>query len=457
MPTRTPQQKDELIEDQQSREESFHKEVQSAPASETDKSSDNEARQTRKRILEEAATVGGSDGVKRRRILTPPDVSSVSTKANSVDPSYPGVGTCLSPQESYSLCMYPALRSLNQQQNPISKTQPDLQVTWAELSSDSPSSSTICPKASQTLSVVPRDEYPPNRKSTTVASVETLVRPSTSSPQIQDPLAAKCSQPNPELSSESPSVNPAVIPALLSYNDHAQSMLGNAIQIKPIPDYGCKSTNYNPHQIPQPQGNTDTTVGCQLPIKTITTDKPDQTNQLFMGGYNEQDHTVVNRGTLPASGDRHFSHMAYVTNGHSGRLSSEAAVVHKIPDTTLVYPRSLYPSGGYPTNGLYPRQIYPEQKGNRFSLPPFGQSVATPMHPRWLSLEMQQLMMQQQQLMMQQQQLIMQQQPQLEQAAMQQQPQPEQAVMQQQRMMQQPQQEQAMMQEQAISSSRSRQ
>ncbi|KAM7373139.1 hypothetical protein PAMP_008018 [Pampus punctatissimus] len=636
LPTRTPQQKDALIEDQQSREESFHKEMQSFPASETDKSSDNEARQTRKRMLEEAGVVGGSDGVKHRRILTPPDVSSVSTKANSVDPSYPGVGTYLGPQESYSLCMQPALRLLIHQ-NTISKTQPDLRVKQAE----SPSSSTICPKASQTLSVVPRDEYPPTRKSTTVASVETLVRPCTSSPQIQDPLAAKCSslqpisQPSPESSSDTTSVNPAVTPALLSSNDHdtvpgpdrqntsiedcpqfkhllallrerksipcksaqynaeittscptnssegvagrwdsegvqagsqignnekrwdseipvvkatvkksppstnnigmlstaapavlgyenqqvnpnancvlsainsslegyvtggnflfkategeatgtmlptggtanlsdlqhrgsvtAQSMLGNAIQITQIPDYGSKSTNYNPGQIPQPQGNTDTdnTVGCQLPIKTITTDKPDPTNQRFMGDYNEQDHTEVNRGTLPASGDYgHLSNMAYVTDGHSGRLSSEAAVVHKMPDTPLVYPRNLYQSGGYPTSGLYP-----EQKGNGFSLPSFGQSLATPMPPGWLSLEMQQLMMQrqlqQQQRMMQQQEMIQLQQeqammrrPQQEQVMMRQQQQvmmrQQQQVMmrqwqQEQAMMRQPQQEQAMM------------
>ncbi|XP_042292107.1 uncharacterized protein LOC121913511 [Thunnus maccoyii] len=572
LPLGTPQQKDKQPEDWQSQEESFHREMQSSPASETDKSSDNSVRQRkRKHRLEEVAKVGDLDSVKQRRILSPPDVGSVPSKANSVDPSYPGASTCLSPQETCRKLSTQThtLRSLNnQQQNRIS--QPDLQGKQAEVLSEF-LSSTVCPKTSQTLSLSPSDEYPPTRKRPTVASVETLVRPCTNSPKLQDPLAAKrtdsslqpISQPSPKSTSYSTSVNPAATlaplsstgqdtwlgpdgltmsmvdltkfeglkalmrerkskmspcksdldnaeittscatnfskgvtnrqdskcvlagsqvaknqkrwdskiqvvkaqvkkgppstnslegmistaaPVVLGYenqrvnpngscaisainssfegyltegnqaagtmlptagtanssdqkhqgSDTAHSMFGNVSQITPILGYGRVATNHNSGQMPQPRGNTYSTEVCQFPIKTITTVMPDPTNQQFMGGYNKQDHTEVHRGAQPASGGYgHFSYMAYVTNGHSGFPSSEAAAGYTTLDTPSVYSGSLHQS-----------KNYPEQEGNGFSLPSFGHSLATPVPPGWMSLEMQKqlMVMQQQQLVTQQQQ-----------------------------------------------------
>ncbi|XP_037651821.1 uncharacterized protein LOC119503881 isoform X6 [Sebastes umbrosus] len=205
----SPQQKDKQPESRQSPEESLPTEVQPSQALETDQRSDNGAKQkTEKHPLEEMD--GDLDGVKQR---SPLDVTRVSPKADPVISPFSGAGTCLSPQEQ------PEPRPpVSQHQRPI----PELQVKQVELHSESPSSSIVCPKTSQTLSVSPRDEYFPTRKRAAVESIETLVRSCTNNPQLEDPLPALCSELQPisaESASESTSVKPAATSTLLSPMD----------------------------------------------------------------------------------------------------------------------------------------------------------------------------------------------------------------------------------------------
>lgn len=177
---------------------------------------------TEKHRLEETVMDGNLDGNKRRRVSSPLDVTSVSSKADSVVSSLPGADTCHSPQETCrSLSVQPELRPpVSQSQRPI----PELQVKIAEVPSESPSSS-FSPKTSQTLSVSPRNECLPTRKRPAVTSLETLIRPDTNNPQLDDPLPAKhkcshsqqpISQPSTESDSESTPVNPVATSTLLS-------------------------------------------------------------------------------------------------------------------------------------------------------------------------------------------------------------------------------------------------
>ncbi|XP_074468997.1 uncharacterized protein LOC141754075 isoform X2 [Sebastes fasciatus] len=205
----SPQQKDKQPESRQSPEESLPTEVQPSQALETDQRSDNGAKQkTEKHPLEEMD--GDLDGVKQR---SPLDVTRVSPKADPVISPFSGAGTCLSPQEQ------PEPRPpVSQHQRPI----PELKVKQVELHSESPSSSIVCPKTSQTLSVSPRDEYFPTRKRAAVESIETLVRSCTNNPKLEDPLPAQCSELQPisaESASESTSVKPAATSTLLSPMD----------------------------------------------------------------------------------------------------------------------------------------------------------------------------------------------------------------------------------------------
>ncbi|XP_051246988.1 uncharacterized protein LOC127358158 isoform X2 [Dicentrarchus labrax] len=196
-----------------------------------------------------------------------------------------------------------------------------------------------------------------------------------------------------------------------------QSMFVNVSQFIPT-SFHCVANNHNSGQIPQGNTDTDSPGGGQLPIDSIITARPELPNQQFMGGYNAQDHTEVNRGhqvahSLPTvataspsdslaalGGYGQYSQMAYVTNGDvPGYLSSEA-VGYTTQDNL---------SESYTKRVFYTSQIYPEQV-NRFG------HLATSMSSGWPEIQQQQQLMQrqlmQQQLMQQQlmQQQLMQQQ-----------------------------------------------
>ncbi|XP_039676067.1 uncharacterized protein LOC120571276 isoform X2 [Perca fluviatilis] len=213
----TPQQKDQQPEARQSPEESLPVKMQPAQAPETGHSGTGSGarHKTEKHNLEE--TVGDLDGVKQSTVLSRLDVTSVSSKPASVVSRIPGTGACLSPQEQ------PEPRHpVSQHQRPF----PELQVKQAEVNSESPSSSIVSPKTSETQSVSPRDKYLPTSKKNkrkkkekskgpTVGSVETLARSFPSNPQHEDPF----SQSDPQVASESTSVNPPATSTLLSSKD----------------------------------------------------------------------------------------------------------------------------------------------------------------------------------------------------------------------------------------------
>ncbi|XP_051246992.1 uncharacterized protein LOC127358160 isoform X3 [Dicentrarchus labrax] len=186
-----------------------------------------------------------------------------------------------------------------------------------------------------------------------------------------------------------------------------QSMFVNVSQFIPT-SFHCVANNHNSGQIPQGNTDTDSPGGGQLPIDSIITARPELPNQQFMGGYNAQDHTEVNRGhqvthSLPTvataspsdslaalGGYGQYSQMAYVTNGDvPGYLSSEAVGYTTQDNLSERYTKRVF----------YTSQIYPEQV-NRFG------HLATPMPPGWLEIQQQQQLMQrqlmQQQLMQQQ-------------------------------------------------------
>ncbi|XP_031179178.2 uncharacterized protein LOC116067032 isoform X4 [Sander lucioperca] len=209
----TPQQKDQQPEAQQSPEESLPMKMQPAQTPETGHSGTGARQKTEKHNLEE--TVEDLDGVKQSTVLSL-DVTSISSKPASVVSHFPGAAACLSPQEQ------------PEPRHPVSQHQrsfPELQVKQAEVHSESPSSSLVSPKTSQTQSVSPRDKYLPTskngrrrkkkRKKRKGPAVETLARTFPSNTQLEDPF----SQPNPQVASESTSVNPPATPTLLSPMD----------------------------------------------------------------------------------------------------------------------------------------------------------------------------------------------------------------------------------------------
>ncbi|XP_070840063.1 uncharacterized protein [Chaetodon trifascialis] len=183
LPISALQQKDQQPE--QSREQSLPTAKQSTQARETDQGGDDEAVQkTGEHHFEETTMTGDLFEVKQGRVLSPLDVTSVSSKANSVVFPFLGADTCndmtQKPQESCrSLSMQPELRP------------PDSQSCVVKLHSESPSSSTVSLKDSQTLSVSPKDKCLPIRKRPAVTSLEALVRPATNNGQLEDPLPAK--------------------------------------------------------------------------------------------------------------------------------------------------------------------------------------------------------------------------------------------------------------------------
>lgn len=169
---------------------------------------------------------GNLDGDKQRSVLNPLDLTSVSSNADSVASSLPGADTCHSPQETCrSLSMQPfyATPPVSQHQRPI----PKLQVKKAGVHLESPTSS-VNPKASQALSVSPRNECLPTRKRRAVTSLETQIKPDTDNPQLDHPLPAKrtcshsqqpISQPSTESASKFTSVNPDATFTLLPPKD----------------------------------------------------------------------------------------------------------------------------------------------------------------------------------------------------------------------------------------------
>ncbi|XP_076610681.1 uncharacterized protein LOC143335276 [Chaetodon auriga] len=215
LPISALQQKDQQPE--QSQEESPPTAEQSTQAPERDQRGDNEAvQETEKHHFEETTMAGDLLGVKQERVLSPLDVTSVSSKADSVVFPCPGADTRQKPQESYSSpSMQPELRPLDSQRCVI------------ESHSESPSSSVVSPEASQTLSVSPRDKCLPIRKRPAVTSLEAPVRPATNKCQLEDPLPAKrtcgslqpISQCSTESASESTPVCRGAAPNLLSLQD----------------------------------------------------------------------------------------------------------------------------------------------------------------------------------------------------------------------------------------------
>ncbi|XP_039977236.1 uncharacterized protein LOC120786131 isoform X2 [Xiphias gladius] len=213
-PISNPQPRDEQPEKRQSQKGSFPME-----ALETDQKIDNGSRQkTEKHHLEETAMAGDLDGVKHRTVSSPLDMTSVSSKADSVVSPFPGTGKCHSPKETCrSFFVLPEFRPPASQHQRPRRT---LQLKQTDVHSEFQSFCTVCPKTTQTLSVFPRDKCPPTRKRPADTSVETLVRPCTSNPQREEPLPPKCTrsslqqhfQPSPEPASKSTTVRPCETP-----------------------------------------------------------------------------------------------------------------------------------------------------------------------------------------------------------------------------------------------------
>ncbi|KAI3358556.1 hypothetical protein L3Q82_014974 [Scortum barcoo] len=197
LPVSSQPQKNQESGNSQSSEESPITERQSSEALETDQRSDSGARQQlEKQDLGKINVVQDLDGVRQRRVLSPLNITSVSSKDDSVFSPFPGPGPLLSPQETSEL------RPLASQQQRLTPG----------VHSESPSSSVVGPKASQTLAVFPGD---PTRKRPPVTPDDTLVRPFTNDLQLEEPLQAKY-KPNPESAPESVPVYPAAASTLLS-------------------------------------------------------------------------------------------------------------------------------------------------------------------------------------------------------------------------------------------------
>ncbi|KAM8767558.1 uncharacterized protein AB9X84_006383 isoform 3-T3 [Acanthopagrus schlegelii] len=213
------QQNDQQPEAWQSRKESLSKETQPTSSHETDHRCDSE-KERQKRNFEETAVAGDLHGVKLRKGSSHVDVTTVSSKADSVVSPPPGAGTCHSLQEtSSSSCVQPDPRlSVFRDQ----RSTPELQVKQEDVHSESPSSSSVGPKTTQSLPVSSRDESFPTRKRLADTSIETLVKPCSSSPQIRDQLPTKrtCSSLQPTIKSASKfTLNPAETSTVLCPKD----------------------------------------------------------------------------------------------------------------------------------------------------------------------------------------------------------------------------------------------
>ncbi|KAM6974348.1 uncharacterized protein LKV04_015992 [Tautogolabrus adspersus] len=210
-PISTPQQKDQPPEIQPDQAESVPTEVKSAQVSETDERRDNEMRQeTENKHV---------DGVKKRRVSSPLDETSVCSRADSVVVPFPEAGTCQSPQENSKFKQ--ELRPLVDGQHQRAIT--ELRTKPTEVQSGSSSSSVISAKTSPALPVSSGDKCPPTRKRPADTSVETLARSCNSNTQLEDPFPDESTnsslQPRTESASESPPVHPAASPTLLSAED----------------------------------------------------------------------------------------------------------------------------------------------------------------------------------------------------------------------------------------------
>uniref|UniRef100_UPI0037E8A24F mucin-4-like isoform X2 n=1 Tax=Semicossyphus pulcher TaxID=241346 RepID=UPI0037E8A24F len=174
-PVSSPQQKDQRPEEQQNRAEPLHTEMQSAQAQETDKTQDNAP------VLDSGTCPSPRETCRNQSELTPP---------------------------------------VSEHHRPVT----EVPVKQKEVRSESPSSSVVGEKTSQTLAVSSGDESPLSRKRPAFASVETLASSCTSNPQPEeDRLPAKSMrislQPSTESASESTPVLPAATSLLLSPED----------------------------------------------------------------------------------------------------------------------------------------------------------------------------------------------------------------------------------------------
>nr|XP_040044639.1 uncharacterized protein LOC120826429 isoform X3 [Gasterosteus aculeatus aculeatus] len=205
-----PQRKDRHPENQHSPEESLF--MEPAQTLETHQRSDNEP------IVQD-----NLDGVKQSGVFGHLDVTSVSSKANSVSP------VCSAdPRLSHREQPNPGLSDSRQQ-----RLIQELPGKLAEAHSESTSSSVVCPPTTQTLPTSSRDQSIRILKRPAVESIDSLIRSSTDNPDITDPLPAKCKLPytalqpiieqSPESDSKSThqpnSVNPAATSIPLSPQD----------------------------------------------------------------------------------------------------------------------------------------------------------------------------------------------------------------------------------------------
>lgn len=183
-----------------------------------------------------------------KRVSNPRDVIGVDSKAVSVDPSCPGVRTCLRPQETYTnspMQVEPPIAPADSVDPSCSGAPKSLrhQETRRNISFEqAPPIAQVSPTGG-TTPVFPRNEWIPTRSRPAVDYVETLVTPITNNHQPDDPLPARCtgswlqhtSQSGPESAFESTSVNPAGSPADLSPTDQGAGP-GSDLQHESIVD-----------------------------------------------------------------------------------------------------------------------------------------------------------------------------------------------------------------------------
>ncbi|XP_026155855.1 uncharacterized protein LOC113126186 isoform X2 [Mastacembelus armatus] len=464
----TPQQKDKQPENRQSREEPLQMGMLEC---ETDQTRNIEASQTTdKPHLEETLMSGGLDGAKCRRVSTPFNVDILSSKADSVVSPFPGAGTCmrseLSPAASQLQIKQaekhsesPSLAPVNPQTHvtpslsvslrdkfiptrkrrasmeapiflcsSIAQLEGPLAAKCARSSLDSVSTSTT-----PTMTSTPQCPNDRDAGSVMCEQLVALVRETKNkinvSPRKSANISALNSSSLRDILFKATEVNVVgtMVPSPSTADPRdpqrsfgAQSTPGNSDQLKPRPEY-CAATKNNPGQVSRPQD--DQARVCQLPITPIITVRQDPTKEWFMGGYKGQHHCQLTRGvqhshnftalstpnpindTLAASGGHaQYSQMPYVS-GLQGYLSSETTAGCPTSDNPTAYNGHLYQGEASTAMGLHSGQIYLNQETG--SLQSFGDSLATPAAPQWISPEMLLYHHQQQQQQQQQQQLLM--------------------------------------------------
>ncbi|XP_030597588.1 uncharacterized protein LOC115788621 isoform X3 [Archocentrus centrarchus] len=161
--------------------------------------------------------------------------------------------------------------------------------------------------------------------------------------------------------------------------------------------YADTSHNTGRILLPQADSETDSTGVGQLPISTIVTNR---STQMFMGSYQEQRHTEVNRDhqdsfptvptanpaefLVPSGGYELYGQMPYVASGHPGYPPSEVILNYTTADNPHVYTGTLSPSEAYSTETIYPAtHLAVSHSSWQF----FGQAA---LPPGWVSVNMMQ-------------------------------------------------------------------